>query len=177
MLPHIILRRTYFVKRWVLYVGFISFYQVALASRRIFSYSFIQHEILYGTSKYSPRHKHHLGEDDKTNKPIFWRSIHYEQTSAGRVNYHIEGFHMSSQTTMLEEKCSKMMQRRSPNDLNELLQREVDNGFHDVAARPAIPLHHFSSNMDPEWRDCKPSIVKKDRIRASFKENSTHWWF
>ena len=51
---------------WALYVGFISFYQMALVSGRIFA-GFIQNLKLYGTSKYSPGHQHHLVEANKTN--------------------------------------------------------------------------------------------------------------
>ena len=46
-----------------------------------------------------------------------------------------------------------------PSDPNELLQRKVDNGSHDVAAHPAIPLRHFFSHMATEWRQWKPSIL------------------
>ena len=53
-------------KRWALYVGCISFTQVALVSWRIFAGS-IWFQILYETSKYSPGHQHHLGEANKTN--------------------------------------------------------------------------------------------------------------
>ena len=35
-------------------------------------------------------------------------------------------------------------------DPNELLQCQVDYGFHNMAAHPAIPLHHFSFNMAAE---------------------------
>ena len=47
------------------------------------------------------------------------------------------------------------------NDPNELLWCKVDNGFHDVTARPAMPLHHFSSDMAAEWRHCKESIEQQ----------------
>ena len=44
----------------------------------------------------------------------------------------IEIFQIKSQAAMLDANCSKMMQTL-PDDPNELLRREVDNGFHDVA--------------------------------------------
>ena len=53
-------------KRWALYVGSISFSQMALVSWRIFAGS-IWFQILYATSKYLPGHQRHLGEANKTN--------------------------------------------------------------------------------------------------------------
>ena len=48
-------------KRWSLYVGFISFSQMALVFWRIFAGS-IWFQILYETSKYLSGHQRHLGE-------------------------------------------------------------------------------------------------------------------
>ena len=53
-------------KRWALYVGFISFSQVALMSWRIY-FGSILNIMLYETNKYSPGHQSHLGEAYKTN--------------------------------------------------------------------------------------------------------------
>ena len=46
-------------------------------------------------------------------------------------------------------KMLKNVAETQPNP-NELLRRKVDNGLHDVDVHPAIPLHHFSSNIAVE---------------------------